>query len=223
MESQKSDDTLTRKSIVIFCTGVLIISVVVAIALKNRPDYSFISSDTSMSDTSKSSAPVDENIFPEAPVLPSPKNQVARKKTQQEQPILPEIILEDPVEETENANVVHPKISADVFTTVDVDAVPPKGTSDFHDFIKQKIKYPVQATRMKIEGIVVVEFIVGSDGAVREVKSVKGIGAGCDEEAVRIISSSRRWSPALIDDKPVAQRRSVNVDFKLDRRSRKNN
>ena len=48
---------------------------------------------------------------------------------------------------------------------------------------------------MGIEGKVFVQFVVGKDGSLTDVKAIKGIGAGCDEEAVRVISKAKKWSP----------------------------
>ena len=55
--------------------------------------------------------------------------------------------------------------------------------------------YPSQARRMGIEGRVFVQFVVDKDGSVTEVKAVKGIGAGCDQEAERVLKTSPKWTP----------------------------
>jgi protein TonB len=77
------------------------------------------------------------------------------------------------------------------------------------------LKYPAQARRMRIEGKVFVEFVVDRDGSVTNVVIVKGIGAGCDEEAQRIIAGSPPWNAGKQRGKPVRQRMVLPITFKL--------
>jgi protein TonB len=77
------------------------------------------------------------------------------------------------------------------------------------------MKYPAQARRMGIEGKVFVEFVVDKDGTLTEVKTVKGIGAGCDEEAVRVIQSAPKWKPGKQRGRPVKVRMILPIIFKL--------
>jgi protein TonB len=85
----------------------------------------------------------------------------------------------------------------------------------FYKYVGDKIKYPPQARRMGIEGRVFVEFVIGKDGTLSEVRAIKGIGAGCDEEAVRIVQSSPAWNPGKQRGKPVKQRYTLPIIFKL--------
>ncbi len=68
---------------------------------------------------------------------------------------------------------------------------------------------------MGIEGKVFVEFVVDKDGSLTQFIVVKGIGAGCDEEAVRIIQNSPPWSPGKQRGKPVKQRMVLPIFFTL--------
>jgi protein TonB len=102
-----------------------------------------------------------------------------------------------------------------IFTIVEISASPKNGLSEFYKSIGEQIKYPAQARRMRVEGKVFVEFIVGRDGKIDEVNVVKGIGAGCDEEAVRIIQNTPAWNPAKQRGKPVKQKMVIPIIFKL--------
>ncbi len=102
-----------------------------------------------------------------------------------------------------------------IFVVVEENAQPKGGISQFYKFVGENIKYPAQARRMQVEGRVYIEFIVGRDGKISEAFAVKGIGAGCDEEAVRIIMSSPPWNPAKQRGKPVRQRMVLPITFKL--------
>lgn len=221
MEQKGSQATLTKRSFIILCAGLLLIAGVVTIALRKQREYAFFETQTgAVADTSKRSVAADEDVFPATPVLPEPKSKSSRRTSRQEELILPEIVLEDPTANI-SSDVVHPKTEEKIFTTVDQDAKPREGVSAFKNYIQEKLKYPVQASRLKVEGDVRVEFVVEKNGVLREVRSIDSIGSGCDEEAVRLVSSSPPWSPALLNGKPVRQRRTISVSFKLDRRARR--
>jgi periplasmic protein TonB len=105
--------------------------------------------------------------------------------------------------------------SEEIFLVVEENAQPQGGISAFYRYVSENIKYPAQARRLRVEGRVFIEFVVGKDGKIFNAYAVKGIGAGCDEEAVRIIMSSPPWSPAKQRGRPVKQRMVLPITFKL--------
>lgn len=105
--------------------------------------------------------------------------------------------------------------SDQIFVIVEENAQPKGGLSEFYQYVSSNIKYPAQARRLNVEGRVYVEFIVGKDGKISNANAVKGIGAGCDEEAVRIIMGAPSWNPAKQRGKPVRQRMVLPITFKL--------
>ena len=82
-------------------------------------------------------------------------------------------------------------------------------------FLQKNIVYPHQARRMGIEGRVFVEFVVGVDGGISQVKVLKGLGAGCDKEAMRVIQKSPKWIPGKQRGKSVRVRMVVPLKFSL--------
>ena len=68
---------------------------------------------------------------------------------------------------------------------------------------------------MSIEGRVFVQFVIDKAGTVNSVKPIKGIGAGCDEEATRVIKSMPKWSPGKQRGNPVKVRMVIPVYFQL--------
>jgi periplasmic protein TonB len=102
-----------------------------------------------------------------------------------------------------------------IFTVVEETAAPIGGMSAFYEYVGKKIKYPAQARRMNIEGRVFVEFVIERDGSITDVKAIKGIGAGCDEEAERILQSAPKWKPGKQRGKPVRQKMVLPIMFKL--------
>ena len=103
----------------------------------------------------------------------------------------------------------------EVFLFVEEPATPKGGYNAFYQYIKKTLRYPAQARRMGIEGKVFVQFVVSEDGSLSEVKAIKGIGAGCDEEAVRIVKNAPKWNPPRQRGKPVQQRIIVTIVFQL--------
>lgn len=77
------------------------------------------------------------------------------------------------------------------------------------------IKYPDSAIRNGVEGRVIAEFTVGSDGKVRDVEIVRGLDDEIDAQVVKVISASPKWKPAILRGKEVSVRVSVPVEFKL--------
>lgn len=123
-----------------------------------------------------------------------------------EETVIEDIIIEEAPEE---------EVAEEVFTIVEDAAEFPGGVQAFYKFVQTKMKYPAQARRMGIEGKVYVQFIVDKDGSVTDVQAVKGIGAGCDEEAVRVLQSSPKWSPPKQRGVPVKQKIILPITFKL--------
>ncbi len=123
-----------------------------------------------------------------------------------EETVIEEIIVEEAPEE---------EVAEQVFLIVEEPATPPGGYDAFYKYIADNLKYPAQARRMGIEGRVYVQFVVDTDGTLTEVQAVKGIGAGCDEEAVRVIKNAPKWSPPKQRGKAVKQRIVVPIVFQL--------
>ena len=104
-----------------------------------------------------------------------------------------------------------------IFLVVEQPAAPRDGLASFYKDIGQRIVYPAPARRMGVEGKVFVEFVVERDGSLTQFQVVKGIGAGCDEEAVRVIKGEPAWIPGKQRGKPVRQRMVLPIHFILAR------
>ena len=115
----------------------------------------------------------------------------------------PEEIIDEPVEEPP------------FVYTAEVVATPEGGMKTFYQYLKKNLDYPRQARRMGVQGKVFVEFIVGKDGTLEEVTVLRGIGAGCDEEASRLIEESPKWKPAKQRGRPVRMKMTIPIFFKL--------
>lgn len=116
------------------------------------------------------------------------------------------------VEEVEEVKV---QGSREVFRVVERMPAYEDGQQGLVDFLAKNIKYPTLAKENGIEGVVVVEFIIETDGRVSGTKLMKGIGAGCDEEAVRVVNLTR-WTPGMQNNKLVPVKYTLPISFKLD-------
>lgn len=103
----------------------------------------------------------------------------------------------------------------EIFTIVEESALPVGGMPAFYKFLVETMKYPPQARRLGVEGKVLLQFVVDKSGSISDVKVLKGIGAGCDEEAVRVMQKAPAWSPGKQRGKAVKQRCIVPISFKL--------
>ncbi|MCK5371843.1 MAG: energy transducer TonB, partial [Cyclobacteriaceae bacterium] len=92
---------------------------------------------------------------------------------------------------------------------------PVGGIKAFYDFVGANLRYPPRALRMGLEGRVFVEFVVEKDGSLTDIKVVKGIGGGCDDEAVRVISLAPKWNPGKQRGNAVRVRMVLPIMFKL--------
>lgn len=105
--------------------------------------------------------------------------------------------------------------SGEVFTIVEKSATPLNGMTEFYADIANQLQYPEQARKMGVEGKVFVEFIVNKNGALSDFKILKGIGAGCDAEALRVLKTMKDWNPGSQDGTAVRQRMMLPITFKL--------
>lgn len=82
-------------------------------------------------------------------------------------------------------------------------------------YLRRNVRYPEEAVRNKIQGVVMVVFIIELDGSISGVKISKGIGEGCDEEAVRVTKGMPRWEPGKRHGRPVRVLVRMPIVFKL--------
>ncbi|NJN26049.1 MAG: energy transducer TonB [Cyclobacteriaceae bacterium] len=116
----------------------------------------------------------------------------------------------------ENKQEILPDEKADeIFTIVQEQPSPVGGMKAFYEYVGDNLRYPQRASRIGIEGRVFVEFVVERDGSLSDIKVAKGIGGGCDEEAIRVISGAPKWNAGKQRGKPVRVRMVMPIVFKL--------
>jgi len=91
----------------------------------------------------------------------------------------------------------------------------PGGDSTRLRFLSENINYPTLAREAGIQGVVYVTFVVEKNGQIRNVKVLRGIGGGCDEEAVRVVESMPNWIPGKQRNVPVRVQFNMPIRFVL--------
>lgn len=106
------------------------------------------------------------------------------------------------------------EISVDTFIFVENMPMPEGGYEVFYNLLSSNINYPTKARNKNAEGRVFVEFVVNIEGTPVNLKVLKGIGNGCDEEAMRVLSLAK-WTPGKQRGRAVPVKMVVPIFFKL--------
>lgn len=208
----------------------LLISLPVIIQLIGGDDNQIVEKPVEVTVDLKEPPPLDKNEPPPPPPPPPPPTietvkftppvVVDREIEDEEQPPPQEQLSETNVgvvtqEGDENATELPPEEpvadpdAGKVFTFVEENAEFPGGEEARISFLQKNIKYPALARENGIEGTVYLTFVVGPDGSIRDVKTLRGIGFGCDEEAIRVVKNMPAFKPAKQNG------RAVNVQFTM--------
>ncbi len=113
-------------------------------------------------------------------------------------------------------NEPEPEIESDeIFKVVETEPSFVNGELARIDFLRKNISYPQLAREAGIQGSVYVTFVIEKNGSVTDVKILRGIGGGCDEEACRVIKAMPRWNPGLQRGKAVRVQFNMPIRFVL--------
>lgn len=107
--------------------------------------------------------------------------------------------------------------SDSVYTSVDVQPTFPGGHKALGKIVdsNKSHKYPEEARKNKIEGKVIIGFIINEDGSCSDFTVLKGIGYGCDEAALEAFKKMPKWNPGMVNGKPVKVRVQMGYDYRL--------
>lgn len=141
--------------------------------------------------------------------------------------VAPVLCIADTSAQIEVIETVEPHVErvgepSDVTFTI-VEQMPrfPGGEEELFKFIGGNIKYPEEAKEAGMEGVVYVTFVVEKDGTIGEARVLRGIGGGCDEEAVRVIRAMPAWEPGMQRGKPVRVQYNLPIRYKLNTSEKK--
>jgi TonB family protein len=120
-------------------------------------------------------------------------------------------------------NVIKQQLLADslgydpnkVFSAVEREPSFVGGMEKFYKFLEGIIRYPDVAKRYNVQGKVFITFVVEKDGSLTDIRVVRGVGSGCDEEAVRVMARSPKWNPGMQNGRPVRVQYIMPISFSL--------
>lgn len=102
-----------------------------------------------------------------------------------------------------------------IYSIVDKAAEFPGGAAIMGRFLAKNMRYPQEARRAGLEGVVHVSFIVGRNGLITDIEIVKSLSKECDAEALTVVRMMPRWKPAYQNGVPVRSRLVLPLRFKL--------
>ena len=168
---------------------------------------------------------VDQVKFP--PPVVKPDNEV-----KEQPPTVKELEVADPGQKTQKGDpnaeikIDEPVGNSDVkqvteedpnkiFTAVEQEPSYPGGLDKFYQYLGKNIHYPAVAKENNVQGKVFLTFVVERDGSLTDIKVLRGIGSGCDEEAVRVLKATPKWKPGIQNGRPVRVQYNVPITFTL--------
>jgi protein TonB len=104
-----------------------------------------------------------------------------------------------------------------IYETGGVEKFPefPGGMAAWAKFIQKNLRYPYSAQENEVQGKVYVSFVIEKDGTLSDVKLVRGIGYGCDDEAMRVIKKSPKWEPGKQNNTNVRVRYNMPINYTI--------
>lgn len=145
-------------------------------------------------------------------------------------PPRPPVPVEVPNDEIIEDEILDLDAELDLDGPIDLPPPPPPAEEEEEDFfvvveqmpelkgglagLQKKVRYPEMATRAGIEGRVTIQFIVNERGEVENPRVIRGIGGGCDEEALRAVKTAK-FTPGMQRGRPVRVQYSLPIVFKL--------
>ncbi len=216
-----SDDMFSRSGYVLMGL-VLIIASVFCLIEYNKIDAAGASIDSKLSELQ------DEEVIevnpdtppppPPPPPPPAPPEEIEVLEEEDEREETKNVFTEQ--EEAQNLIVDIPEEEeeADLDAVYDFPEENPEfkgGMQKMYEYLRDNIQYPEMAKENGIQGKVFVQFVVGKDGAIRDIKVLKGIHKTLDKEAVRVVKSMPKWNPGKQLGIPVSVRFTLPIKFKI--------
>ncbi len=96
-----------------------------------------------------------------------------------------------------------------------VEPIFPGGSKALTTYLTDHIRYPEEAQKARVEGKVFVTFVINRQGAIKDIKVLKGLGYGTDAEAIRLVANMPRWEPGKHSGKAVDTKFNLPILFKL--------
>jgi protein TonB len=222
MEPKKSPEAdLERKKGFFLQIGLVVALAITLVAFewKSYDKQDFSLGELKVEDVPEEIIPITKQEEKPPPPPPPPSQQIVVVKDDvkieneaqiQETEVTQETVVEV-VEQPKEEVVDEPEI----FLIVEEMPNFPGGEAQLVKYLSDNIKYPAIARENGITGTVFVTFVIGPDGSVKDVKVLRGIGGGCDEEAKRVVLAMPKWKAGKQRGKPVSVQYNLPIRFTL--------
>ncbi len=222
MEIKKTEEaSIEKKKISLFLLGLTIASIFVLLGFELRSALSSklepMAEKAGMDDEIIEEVVMQENTPPPPPPPPPPPEPevievVDDKKEVKEQEIAKTTEVDQKIEIFDEPEA--PKVEK-IFTVVEKNPSFPGGEEKLFEYLGKTISYPQMAKEAGVKGKVYVQFVVEKDGSITDIKIIRGIGSGCDDEAKKAVKNMPKWEPGEQRGKPVRVRFVLPVNFSL--------
>lgn len=228
MESKKSERADLEKSrFILFEIGLIVALALVLLA------FNWKSYDKTITELYKQRAvdlteeiiPITEQKAPEPPKVEAPKVFSSIKIVEDEAVIDDDIIINAEADQTTEIPEYVPVTiekreeeiveEEEIFYVVESQPEYPGGDKAMYEYLANNLDYPESAKEAGIQGRVFVAFVVEKDGSISNVRVLRGIGGGCDEEAVKVVQNMPRWTPGKQRGIPVRVHFNLPIKFTL--------
>lgn len=161
---------------------------------------------------------------PEPPKVERPRVNLAINIVDDESPVDNDVTIDAGIDPLDSVPVYTPTpankdeesiAEEEIFKVVESMPAFPGGDAALYSYLENKMVYPETAKGAGISGTVYLTFVVEKDGSITDVKLLRGIGGGCDEEALRVIRNMPRWTPGKQRSIPVRVQYNFGVKFTL--------
>lgn len=221
MELKKSDEAnLEKKRLPLVIIGIVFSAALILVAFEWTVYEYEVSTlgQLEMDYIEEEIIPISQQQPPPPPPPPAPTTVIEIVEDDEE--IEEELIIED-MEVTEDTQIefieeaVEEVVEEQVFTIVEEMPSFPGGDAALMKYLSNNIKYPAIAKDAGIQGTVFVTFVVDEKGDVKDVKVLRSLGGGTDEEAVRVVKGMPKWSPGKQRGKAVKVQYNLPIRFTL--------
>jgi len=188
----------------------------IALEWKSYEQNAFNLGDLMMEDIEEEIIPITEREIKPPPPPPPPEELII---VEDEEELEEELEVEDTeVDEDTEIEEIEEEEEFDeqqIFTVVEQMPVFPGGDAALMSYIAKNIKYPAMAKESGISGAVYITFVINQQGEIKDAKVIRGIGGGCDKEALRVVKKMPKWKAGKQRGKPVRVQYNLPVRFVL--------
>jgi periplasmic protein TonB len=227
MISKKSESAnLENKRSIFLQIGMIIALSLVLLAFnwKTYDKQVFLDFQRTIDNTPEEMVQVTEQKPPEPPKIERPRVNLTINIVDNDSPVDDDFMISAEIDPMDTVPVYIPAPGVkdeenleeeDIFTVVESMPIFPGGDAAVYAYLEKNMKYPKQALEVGISGMVYVAFVVEKDGSITDVRLLRGIGGGCDEEAIRVVKNMPKWTPGKQRNIPVRVNYHLGLKFTL--------